>query len=184
MHTSRAAFHYVVMTPTVNASIHWSPVDKLCFPNLLCTQIGASSKVNFFFTEKRNDIFPIHSSLHFSRGRVAVFTASGNLPACVSVPAAAPLHPEHIFEPQYGKIYMLSAASPSLPGGAAPSPPLPFTLTPSLLGQIGSHSCRVRRHGGRSVVHLFCSDQLRQFQPAPPSTERGGWVQPPSLGDA
>ena len=177
MHTSRAAFHYVLMTPTVNASIHWSPVDKLCFPNLLCTQIGASSKVNFFFTEKRNNIFPIHSSLHFSRGRVAVFTASGNLPACVSVPPAPPSIPNTFLNLNMARF--ICSPPPLPPFLAAPSPPLPFTLTPSLLGQIGSHSCRVRRHGGRSVVHLFCSDQLRQFQPAPPSSGVGGWVQPP-----
>ena len=47
--------------------------------------------------------------------------------------------------------------------------PSPFTLTPSLLGQIGSHFCLFvsgprSKRGWRSVVS---SDQLRQFQPAP-----------------
>ena len=66
---------------------------------------------------------------------------------------------------------------------AAPSPP--FHFDPLIIGpnRVPLVSCRVR-HGGRSVVHLFCSDQLRQFQPAPPSSERGGWVDPTSLGDA
>ena len=43
-----------------------------------------------------------------------------------------PLHPEHIFEPQYGKIYMLSAAPPSHLGGPLPSPP--FHFDPLIIG--------------------------------------------------
>ena len=149
-------------------------VSPICFAR----KLELHQRLTSFSLKNETTSFPFTPPSIFRVGALQFSRLLGTFRHVFLCRPPHPLHPEHIFEPQYGKIYMLSAASPSLPGGPLPSPPFhfdPLIIGPNRLPLVSG----LVRHGGRSVVHLFCSDQLRQFQPAPPSTERGGWVQPP-----